>query len=86
MRNVTTRPESHDLSPGRAALTHSHRQQFGAGAAGGAPSRAPEMGPAQYVKLLRETGIITGKDFTAVQAELIYAKVKPQVRACVKSV
>ncbi|KAG2423510.1 hypothetical protein HXX76_015258 [Chlamydomonas incerta] len=53
-------------------------QQFGAGAAAGAPSRAVEMGPAQYIKLLRETGIIAGKDFTAVQAELVYAKVKPQ--------
>ncbi|KAG2431356.1 hypothetical protein HYH02_013345 [Chlamydomonas schloesseri] len=53
-------------------------QQFGAGAVAGAPSRTVEMGPAQYVKLLRETGIISGKDFTAVQAELIYAKVKPQ--------
>lgn len=56
--------------------------------AGGIPSHAPlhgrtEMGEAQFVKLLRETGLLDkegpGALFTSRHADLVYAKVKGKV-------
>ncbi len=56
--------------------------------AGSTPSHAPlhgrtEMGEAQFVKLLRDTGLLDkegpGALFTSRHADLVYAKVKGKV-------
>ncbi|GIL43700.1 hypothetical protein Vafri_1349 [Volvox africanus] len=41
------------------------------------PVPRPEMGVTQFIKLVRETGLLD-RTFTAVQAELIFVRVKPK--------
>ncbi|KXZ49004.1 hypothetical protein GPECTOR_24g294 [Gonium pectorale] len=51
--------------------------QFGAGSGSAASAAPPDMGVTQFIKMLRETGLLD-KGFTAVNAELLFMRVKPK--------